>query len=88
MPSEKRILAGRRNRQLRGELTPQGREKLRKCALEHQPWRFSTGPTSPEGKKKASLNGKVRQSGPKSVREVKAETSVLWFLIEEMKNHS
>ena len=40
-------------------------------ALAHRPWEQSTGPRSPEGKKRAALNGKSRQIGVLSVRELR-----------------
>lgn len=40
-------------------------------ALAHRPWEHSTGPRSLEGKKRAALNGKNRQIGVLSVRELR-----------------
>lgn len=45
----RRVAAGRRNRARRGELTPEGRERLRQAALRSRPWEYSR-PISPEGK--------------------------------------
>ena len=56
-------------------LTPAGREKLRQTALKHQPWRCSTGPRTAAGKAKVALNGKRRQVGELSVREMRRELS-------------
>ena len=82
--NQRRAEANRRNRQKRKGLSPAGREKLRQSALKHQPWRFSTGPRTPEGKAKVALNGKKRQKGPKSVREVRSEMSGLNDLLAQM----
>ena len=38
----------------RAGLTPAGAEKLRQSAIRCQPWRFSTGPRTPEGKAKVA----------------------------------
>jgi hypothetical protein len=65
-------------------LTPQGREKLPQAALLHQPWRFSTGPRTPAGKAQATLNGKRRQLGIRSVREIKADLADVRSLLREM----
>ncbi len=69
----RRVAAGRRNRRLRKGLSDEGRERLRQSALAHAPWRHSTGPRSAEGKAQARRNGKRRQIGDISVRELSAE---------------
>jgi hypothetical protein len=38
----------------------------------HKPWLRSTGPKTPEGKAKTSRNGKARQTGRYSRREIDA----------------
>ena len=40
----------------RKPLTDEQREKMRQQCLERQPWKHSTGPRTPEGKRVASLN--------------------------------
>ena len=81
----KRVLVGRLNRMKRKGLTPQGREKLRQTALLQQPWRFSTGPRTPAGKARVALNGKVRQLGIRSIREIKADLADVRNLLREMR---
>jgi hypothetical protein len=51
------VAAGQRNVQLRSGLSAEGVERVRAAALAHQPWRFSTGPRTPEGKAKSAANG-------------------------------
>src|SRR5262245_65215959 len=70
-PSPRRVAAGRLNRQKRGPLTAAGRARLREVAVANKPWLRSTGPRTPEGKARAARNGKVRQRGERSVREVR-----------------
>jgi hypothetical protein len=82
----KRVLVGRQNRMKWKGLSPQGREKLRQSALRHQPWRFSTGPRTPAGKAQAALNGKSRQMGIRSVREIKADLADVHSLLREMRD--
>ena len=82
--NQRRVEANRRNRRKRKGLTPAGREKLRQSALKHRPWRFSTGPRTPEGKAKVALNGKKRQSGTVSVREVRTAMCDIHVLLAEM----
>ena len=71
-PNPRRVAAGRLNRRKRGPLTPEGRERLRQAALANRPWEHATGPRTAEGKARAAANGKVRQKGECSVREVRA----------------
>ena len=71
VPNPKRVAAGQRNRAVRGPLTEAGRERLRAAAHLHRPWEHSTGPRSPDGKKRAAFNGKSRQIGVLSVRELR-----------------
>src|SRR6516164_6534235 len=82
----KRVLVGRQNRMRWKGLSPQGREKLRQSAFLHQPWRFSTGPRTPAGKAQAALNGKRRQLGIRSVREIKADLTEVHSLLREMRD--
>ena len=84
-PNPNRVKAGRLNRQKRKGLTPEGREKLRQAALAFQPWQHATGPTTPEGKAKAAQNGKVRQKGPRSVREIKSDLAEVYALLATMR---
>jgi hypothetical protein len=85
VPNPRTVAAARRNRARRKGLTPEGREKLRQAALKNQPWRFSTGPRTPAGKAQMVLNGKKRQLGPRSVREVRAELAGLRALLQDMQ---
>lgn len=84
-PNPKRVAAGRLNRAKRKGLTPEGRERLRQSALKNQPWRFSTGPRSAAGKAKVALNGRKRQKGLVSVRQLRAQVADLRKLAEEMR---
>lgn len=80
--NRRRVLAGRENRKKRGPLSAESRERLRAAALRNQPWRQSTGPRTPEGKVRAAKNGKARQVGPRSVREIRADLADLFRLID------
>jgi hypothetical protein len=79
--NQRRVLVGRENRKKRGPLSPECRQRLRAAALENQPWRRSTGPRTPAGKAQAARNGKTRQIGPRSVREVRADLAEVAALI-------
>jgi len=83
-PNPRRVAAGRRNRAKRRGLTAAGRAKLRETALANKPWEKTTGPRTPEGKKKVALNGKRRQRGPLSEAELRAELSHVHDLLAEM----
>jgi hypothetical protein len=84
VPNPRRTAAGRLNRQKRKGLTPAGRERLRQAALRNRPWRFATGPRTPAGKARVALNGKIRQLGPRSVREIRRDLAGLRRLVNEM----
>ena len=85
VPNPKRVAAGRLNRAKRKGLTPEGRERVRQAALKNQPWRFSTGPRTPEGKAKVAQNGRKRQQGAVSVRQLRAQVADLRRLAAEMR---
>jgi len=81
-PNPKRVAAGRSNQRKRKGLTLAGRERLRQSALCHQPWTHSTGPRTAAGKAQAVANGKRRQLGPFSIRELRAALGPLRGLSE------
>ena len=68
-----RVKAGSRNRLKRGPLTAEGRQRLQEAARQNRPWEHSTGPKTIAGKAKAAANGRARQSGPKSRRQIRKE---------------
>ena len=70
--SAARVGAGRRNQQLQGPLSADARQRLREAALQHQPWRFSTGPRSAAGKAQVAMNGRLCCKGELSVRQQRA----------------
>ena len=80
----RRVAAGRLNREKRGPLTPEGCERLRQAALAGRPWRFATGPRTPAGKLRVAQNGKLRQAGEPSAREVRRELAALTGLVVDM----
>ena len=65
-------------------LSPEGRERVRAATLAHQPWRHSTGPRTPEGKAKVAANGKARQKGEQSIRQLRAELAEFHDLARTM----
>jgi hypothetical protein len=85
LPDPKRSAIARANRAKRQGLTAEGRERLRQSALLHQPWRFSTGPTTAAGKARVAQNGRKRQLGPFSVRQIKANLVDIKDLLLEMQ---
>jgi hypothetical protein len=83
-PNPKRVAAGRLNRTKRKGLTPEGRERLRRAAHANKPWLLATGPRTVEGKATAAANGKKRQLGLLSVREMKADLRKLRAMLKDM----
>ncbi|MBO0699899.1 MAG: hypothetical protein J2P46_15990 [Zavarzinella sp.] len=84
-PNPKRVAAGRRNRRRWTGFTSAGLKRLRESALRARPWEHSTGPRTAAGKAKAAANGKARQLGPKSVRQIRAELADLGELVAQMR---
>ena len=78
------MTAGRKNRQLRGPLSAEGRQRLREAALANRPWEHSTGPTTPAGKAVVAANGRRRQKGPMSVRAQRAAIAEVSALLAGM----
>jgi hypothetical protein len=64
--------------------SPEGLERLRASAMATRPWELTRGPRTAEGKARSARNGRVRQKGEKSVRELRAELAVVFDLIQEM----
>src|SRR5262245_10915045 len=85
VPSPRRVAAGKANRTKRQGLTAGGRERWRQAALENQPWRFASGPKTEAGKARVAQNGKLRQAGPRSVREVRADLKAVRDLISQLQ---
>src|SRR3954462_7223030 len=83
VPSPKRVAAGKRNRALRKGLTEEGRQRLREAALLHKPWTHATGPRTPAGKARSAANGRVRQLGPRSIREIRRDLAGLHGLLRD-----
>ncbi len=84
VPNPKRVAAGRRNRRKWKGLTPEGRQRLREAAHRNRPWEHTTGPRTPEGKAKVALNGKKRQTGAVSRRELRNELCDIHVLLAGM----
>jgi hypothetical protein len=75
----------KRNRARWRGFTPEGLERLRAATLANQPWRYATGPKTPEGKARSARNGCYRQGGQQSRRELQAELASVLGLINEME---
>ncbi len=56
----KRVAAGKANRAKRKPLSAEAREKLKRAIRRNKPWLNSTGPVTPEGKKKSASNVRWR----------------------------
>ena len=78
----KRFQAGRKNRLKRGLLSLESRHRIRVAAFKNQPWQRSIGPRTPAGKAIVARNGKLRQIGPRSIREIRADLCEIMCLIE------
>lgn len=81
----RRQAAGKRNQALRRGLSEAGRDRLREAALSHRSWELSTGPRTVAGKAIAAANGKRRQKGRYSVRELRQFRLALEASLEPLK---
>jgi hypothetical protein len=81
----RRQAAGRENRRKRGALSVAGKERLRAAIAETRPWVRATGPKTAAGKARSAANGKRRQRGPLSTRELRAEMADVRRLIQQMR---
>jgi hypothetical protein len=79
------VAAGKKNQLKWKGFSDEGREKLRQSALINQPWLFSTGPRTVEGKARAAANGKKHQKGTQSIRELRAEVADVQSLISSLR---
>ena len=70
-----RVRAGRLNQRKCRPWTPERRERARERALRHRPWQFSTGPRTSAGKRRVAANGRSRQTGHRSIRQLRAEVA-------------
>ena len=84
-PNPNRVAAGRQNQLLRQGLSEEGRQRLRETALANRPWQHSTGPRSVEGKEQSVVNGKRRQKGSRSVRELRRDLAPLRQLLKTIQ---
>ena len=84
-PNPRRVASGKANQACWRGFTAEGLRTLSEAARRNRPWEHSTGPRTAAGKKKAADNGRKRQKGPRSVREVRREMAELNALVEAMR---
>jgi hypothetical protein len=68
----------------RRKFSAEGLERLRVAALANRPWEKACGPISPKGKRESAKNGRYRQRGEKSRRELRVELAGVMSLIHQM----
>lgn len=83
--SPRRVAAGKLNRLKRQGLTDAGRQRLREAALANRPWLHSTGPTSEAGRVRSAANGRFRQSGATSKRQLRREMRAILVQAQGLK---
>ena len=83
--SPRRVIAGKLNRSKWKGLTREGRQRLRQAALTHKPWTRSTGPRTASGKKRSAENGRWRQMGTRSIRQVRSDLNQADVLLETLQ---
>jgi hypothetical protein len=83
-PNPRRVAAGKKNCKRRVGLTPEGRQQLRQIALVNKPWLHSTGPRTVNGKRISARNGKARQKGALSIRELRRATADVDIQIQDI----
>jgi len=83
-PDPARQAAGRAAWAKRRGFTAEGLQRLREAAMKNRPWEHSTGPRTAEGKLKVANNGRKRQAGPVSKRQLLAELAATKSQIGEL----
>jgi hypothetical protein len=76
-PVSRRVAAALENLKKRKGFTPEGLQRVREAMIKFKPWRFSTGPRTPEGKARVAQNGRYLQKNPISqcqIRRLLADT--------------
>ena len=84
-PNPRRVFAGQANRTQRPPLSTESRQSLRTRTLQVKPWIASTGPKTTAGKARSSAIGRLRQKGPISVRQLRADLAAAKQLIRAVK---
>jgi hypothetical protein len=69
----RRVAAGRLNQLKSRGMTDAGRRRLSEAALRRKPWQDSTGPKTVGGKAASAQNGRYRQRGEVSRRQLRRE---------------
>jgi hypothetical protein len=82
--NSERVAAGKANWAKRRGFTPAGCERLREAALRNKPWLNSRWPRTKAGKAKVATNGKKRQLGLFSLRELRVELAEIRALAKAM----
>jgi hypothetical protein len=83
-PNPKRVAAGKLNGIKRGELSAEGRERLRQCAHATRPWEHASGPRTAEGKARSARNGRLRRREHVQSQEIRSLLAELGKLTGEM----
>lgn len=86
-PNPRRITAGRHNRLFRGPLSDEGRQRLRAAIFRIQPWIRATGPKTTAGKQRSAANGRLRQCGKQSVRQLRAELADVGLIVSSLRQY-
>jgi hypothetical protein len=79
-----RVERARRAGQAPKTWTREGLERLRAAALVTRPWELTCGPKTTDGKARSARNGRWRQKGEKSIRELRAELADVFGFIAAM----
>jgi hypothetical protein len=83
-PNPRRVAAGKLNRQRRGPTTEEGKRRLREAIARVRPWRFARGPKTAEGKRRAADNGRYRQHGERSARQLREDVADVRRLVDAL----
>jgi hypothetical protein len=78
------VAAGKRNGRLRRPWTAEDHLWQQENALRHQPWRFSTGPRTCDGKRIVADNGRRNKPKAGSKRQLRAELAGINSFIDSL----
>ena len=83
-----RVAAGRMNVRLRRQWNAADRSWRRDKALRSEPWKFSTGPTTAEGRRQSAINGRkhvAKEGSRRSAQRAVGDVNEIILGIQDLR---